>query len=102
MGSWSGQIRQLASRPAPLTEDRYGATSQKTRKKASPLFNSHRYDIMLLWADIIFWNNSSNGTGKKYIFFTFFIIIMKGEGLGAGLFISSWKFHAQLQVHLGA
>ena len=51
--------------PTPLTEDRYSATSQEPRKKASLLFNSLCYDVMLLWAYILFQNNSSNGTGKK-------------------------------------
>ena len=57
--SWSWglgpvRFRQLASRPASLTEDRYSATSQEPRKKASLLFNSLCYDGMLLWAYIIF------------------------------------------------
>ena len=47
------------------------------RKKASPLFNSLCYDVMLLWAYIIFWNNSSNGTGKNiYIYILHFFIII--------------------------
>ena len=52
-------------------------TSQKLRKKASLLFNSLCYDVMLLWAYIIFWNDSSNGTGKNiYIYILHFFIII--------------------------
>ena len=40
--------------PTSLTEGRYSATSQEPRKKASPLFNRLCYEVMLLWADIIF------------------------------------------------
>ena len=48
-------------------------TEPEPRKKASPLFNSLCYEVMLPWAYIIFRNNSSNSTGKKiYIYFQFF------------------------------
>ena len=65
------RFRQLASRPAPLTEDRYSATKPEPRKKASLLLNCLCYDVLLLWVYIIFQNNSSNGTGKNIYFLNF-------------------------------
>ena len=73
LGSGCSQIRAARLSTRPPHRGQVQCTEPEPRKKASALFNSPCCDVILLWAYIIFRNNSSNGTDKKYIFFNYFI-----------------------------